>query len=276
MLYIYINSLYTLLYTNTYYTILYYTILYYSPYTGGRPYEPEACEKLSKNLKHKLKQMFINNEMKRFSKVSTQKMSGGGGMSTQSVGERVSVDLDDDDIDFIVCQVWRSRCAITQRKFGGHATLVLTRWDAIQPPTPYNLVLLMPHEAEKLAGITGVESGVVMGDAAGGGTGDGKVVVGYKESLPVDVIERIEARLRWAKKVYEDVYLSYDTSTDGKSTPLLSHIHDRVGSGDGVVTGSDEVKRGGRSKDKSYIHLLVIPLVFIVSAVIFKRLSSIR
>ena len=117
-------------------------------YTGGRPYDPEACEKLSKNLKHKLKQMFINNEMKRFPKVSTQKMSVGGGVSTQSVVSTQSkdVDLDDDDIDFIVCQVWRSRCAITQRKFGGHATLVLTRWDANQPPTPYNLVLLMPHE----------------------------------------------------------------------------------------------------------------------------------
>ena len=238
-------------------------------YTGGRPYEPEACEKLSKNLKHKIKQMFTNNEMKRF--VSTQKMSGGGGMSsqsvmsTQSMGERGSVDLDDDDIDFIVCQVWRSRCAITQRKFGGHATLVLTRWDANQPPTPYNLVLLMPHEAEKLAGI------------AGGESGDGKIViVGYKESLPVEVIERIEARLRWAKKVYEDVYLSYDTSTGGKSIPLLSHIQDSVGNDSVVVTNSDEVKRGGRGKDKSAVHLFVIPLVFIVSAVIFKRLSSIR
>lgn len=92
--------------------------------------------------------------------------------------------------------------------------------------------------------------------------------------MPIEVVERIEARLRWAKKVYEDIYLSYDTSRGGKPTPLLSHIHDSV-CGDGVVT-NDGGGGGRRSKDKLSVHLFAIPLVFIASAVIFKRLSSIR
>lgn len=30
---------------------------------GGKPYEPEGCERMSKNLKHKLRQVFRNNEV---------------------------------------------------------------------------------------------------------------------------------------------------------------------------------------------------------------------
>jgi hypothetical protein len=41
---------------------------------------------------------------------------------------------------------------VTLRKFGGQATLALTRWDPDQPPSPYNLVLLMAHELDKMIG----------------------------------------------------------------------------------------------------------------------------
>ena len=52
----------------------------------------------------------------------------------------------------MTAKVWRSRCAITSRKFGAKATLVLTRWDPEQPPSPYNLVLLMTTELDKMVG----------------------------------------------------------------------------------------------------------------------------
>lgn len=49
-------------------------------------YEPEACEKLSKNLKHRMRQHFRNDELRRF-------------------GTGEFTDFDDDDFDFIICQV---------------------------------------------------------------------------------------------------------------------------------------------------------------------------
>ena len=89
------------------------------------------------------------------------------------------INIDDDDVEFIVQQVWKSRCAITQKRFGGHIILTLTRWDATKPPTPDNLVLMMQNEADKLA-------------------------TKGKEAFPEDKVQKITARLAWAKQVCED------------------------------------------------------------------------
>ena len=59
--------------------------------------------------------------------------------------------LNDEDVEFVVQQVWNSRCAITHRRFGGHIMLTLTRWHADEPASAYNLVLIMQNEAAKLA-----------------------------------------------------------------------------------------------------------------------------
>lgn len=56
---------------------------------GGKLYEPEVCERLSKNLKHKLRQLYRNNEIKRF-------------------GHDRDMDLDDEDVEFVVQQVGTS------------------------------------------------------------------------------------------------------------------------------------------------------------------------
>lgn len=60
---------------------------------------------------------------------------------------------------------------------------MLTRWDPNLPPVPYNLVLLMQNEAEKLA-----EQG--------------------KESFPPEIVAKIESRLEWAKRVCDDSWSS--------------------------------------------------------------------
>lgn len=86
------------------------------------------------------------------------------------------INLDDEDIEFIVQQVWKSRCAVTQKRFGGHIMLTLTRWHAHLPPTRDNLVLIMQDEAAKLA-----EQG--------------------SSAFPVETVERIESRLAWAREV---------------------------------------------------------------------------
>lgn len=107
-----------------------------------------------------MKQHFRNDELKRF-------------------GTLDQIDIDDDDIDFIVRQVWKSRCAVTNRKFGGHSALALTRWDESKDPTPYNLVLMLPEEVLKI------------GDSG-------------KAHLSASVVESINSRLKWAQTVYAE------------------------------------------------------------------------
>jgi len=128
---------------------------------ADKEYIPEACERLSKNLKHKMRQTLQRNEHLRF-KTSDD------------------LDIDDDDVEFIVLQVWKSRCAVTGKRFGGHAPLVLTRWDPKAPLTPFNLVLMMQTHATAFA--------------------EGK-------EFPDDVKERIEGRLAWAKQQCKDAWL---------------------------------------------------------------------
>lgn len=86
--------------------------------------------------------------------------------------------------------MWRSRCAVTNRRFGGHVILTLTRWDASLPPRPDNLVLMMQNEAQKLCD---------NGHAA------------FSE----EVQQRIEERLRWARVACENSWETFD-HTGGK------------------------------------------------------------
>lgn len=74
---------------------------------------------------------------------------------------------------------------MTQKKFGGHVILTLTRWNEDQPPTPDNLVLIMQNEAKILA-----EQG--------------------RSAFPVEVVQRIVERLAWAKLVYDKEFIHYD------------------------------------------------------------------
>lgn len=74
--------------------------------------------------------------------------------------------------------MWRTRCAVSARKIGGHAPLILTRWYPDQLPVPYNLVLMQRPYAMLLE-------------------------EGGHEALPVECRQRIEDRLRWAKRVCE-------------------------------------------------------------------------
>jgi hypothetical protein len=72
--------------------------------------------------------------------------------------------------------MWKSRCVITQKRFGGHIILTLTRWDAQRPPALDNLVLMMQNEATKLA-----EQGT--------------------SAFAPEIVQRVEKRLAWAREV---------------------------------------------------------------------------
>ena len=126
-------------------------------------YAGEVCERMSKSLKHKLLQHLRAIETRRF-------------------GSFEQVDLDDEDMEFMIAQVWGSRCAVTGRRFGGHAPLMLVRWDRDAAPTVDNLVLMTKPFAEK----------VEAGDKEG-------------HRMPVcfeaDIKGKIEGRLAWARVV---------------------------------------------------------------------------
>lgn len=110
-------------------------------------------------------------------------------------------------MEFIVQQVWKSRCAITHKRFGGHIILTLTRWDASKPPTPYNLVLMMQNEADKLS-----EKGW--------------------DAFPPELVAKINRRLEWAEKACDD---SWDPKTPAageityKTRSLPTHPQNVVG-----------------------------------------------
>lgn len=147
---------------------------------AGQPYDPEGVERMSFKLKKKIKQVYTNNEIKRF-KTDT------------------AINVDDDDVEFIVQQIWHSRCAVTNRRFGGHISLTLTRWDPNQPPTPYNLVLMMQNEAATLA-----EKG--------------------PSAFTEEIQKKIMGRLAYAKTICED---SWDT-LDGIDQTRQATVYKRV------------------------------------------------
>lgn len=140
---------------------------------AGQQYAPEACERLSKNLKHKLREMLKRNEAQRCG-------------SIQNPETIADFNIDEDDIEFIVQQVWQGRCCVTAKRFGGHAPLVLTRWNAMLPVSPHNMVLMIQTSADLLLKAANVGP-------------DGLPIC-----FPADVTQKISARLTWAKALCSD------------------------------------------------------------------------
>lgn len=91
--------------------------------------------------------------------------------------------------------MWRTRCAVSARKIGGHAPLILTRWYPDQLPVPYNLVLMQRPYAMLLE-------------------------EGGHDALPLECRQRIEDRLRWAEQVCRGSW--------GQSNPTPSPVRPSV------------------------------------------------
>ena len=96
----------------------------------GKKYAYDSCERMSKNLREKVKKNLLKEEKSRF-------------------GTSDDVNLDDDDLEIVVQGIWGGRCPITGKRFGGHNPLMLTRWRAELPPDMFNLVLVGQSEMEK-------------------------------------------------------------------------------------------------------------------------------
>lgn len=100
-------------------------------------------------------------------------------MQTRKHGTPNMVDIDEEELEFLIHQVWKNRCATTGLRIGGHASLVLSRWDEHLPPTVSNLVLTTQAEAAKLE------------------------KVGH-EAFSSDIRDYVLSRLLWARNVCED------------------------------------------------------------------------
>lgn len=100
---------------------------------ADKDFNGEVCERMSKSLKQKQKQALRAMEQKR---------------GNYSIDEYLSID--DEDVEFVISQVWGNRCAITNKRFGGHDTLQLIRWRRDELPHPGNLVLISKSNAMKV------------------------------------------------------------------------------------------------------------------------------
>jgi len=88
------------------------------------------------------------------------------------------VQIDGDDVEYILSEVWRNRCSVTGETLG--IVLEITRWDLSKPSNCQNLVLLTVKAMEAF-------------DEAAASTGDGR------NSVPEDIRRKIEARLSSCK-----------------------------------------------------------------------------
>ena len=57
------------------------------------------------------------------------------------------VQIDPDDVEYLMAELWRNRCALTGERLG--TSLELYRWDKTSPATPNNLVLMCQKAAQK-------------------------------------------------------------------------------------------------------------------------------
>lgn len=150
---------------------------------AGLPYSPEPGDRLSKNVKHRVRQK-LNATEKRLH------------------GNCEGLDLDEDDLEFIIQQTWGSRCAVSGGRMGGGALNVLTRWDPDLPPTPYNLVFVQP------------KYGAAIEECSTGGQG--------VQSFSAEVKDRIRARLLWCKDMCDQQW------------PPVAHLSDYQGCNEAV------------------------------------------
>lgn len=58
-----------------------------------------------------------------------------------------TIQIDPDDVEYLMAELWKNKCAISGERLG--TVLELYRWDMTKPATPNNLVLLSVKSAQK-------------------------------------------------------------------------------------------------------------------------------
>lgn len=183
---------------------------------AGKDFNGEVCERMSKSLKQKQKQALRTMEQKR---------------GNYSIDEYLSID--DEDVEFVITQMWNNRCAITNKRFGGHDTLQLIRWRRDELPHPGNLVLItrsnamkvlaeenapvdakipQPHELAHLSAhcVTPEQKEQYRQELIVKATSLPGNVPASPQCFDQGLLDKIEQRLQWAKDVIGDSPSSQD------------------------------------------------------------------
>lgn len=136
---------------------------------GGKPFSPMSGERVGRNIRHRLFQHFKNRE--RIICDNLKKNQTKNEVHKFWIGQP---QIDSDDVEYILNEVWRNRCCVTGEALG--TVLEIARWDLTKPSNCQNLVLL------------GVKAMAAF-DKASEETGDGR------NSVPENIRRNIEARL---------------------------------------------------------------------------------
>jgi hypothetical protein len=136
---------------------------------GGKPFSPMSGERVGRNIRHRLFQHFKNRE--RIICDNLMKNQTKNELHKFWIGQP---QIDSDDVEYILNEVWRNRCCVTGEALG--TVLEIARWDLTKPSNCQNLVLL------------GVKAMAAF-DKASEETGDGR------NSVPENIRRNIEARL---------------------------------------------------------------------------------
>lgn len=150
---------------------------------GGKPFSPMSGERVGRNVRHKMFQHFKNREKNILSNLAEQsekEMNASNTRSSTLVNGifRGEYEIDVDDVEYLLAEVWRNRCCVSGETLG--TVLKLSRWDYSKPINCQNIVLL------------GVKAMNAF-DEAFAKTGDGR------NSVPSSIRTKIEARLATCK-----------------------------------------------------------------------------
>jgi len=108
-----------------------------------------GAERVGRNVRHKLYQHLCNREKKIEQKlkstVTDQNKNTSNdpefrGQYTPDGTYIGPVQIDADDVEYIMAELWRNKCAVTGVGLG--TVMSLVRWDRTRPAAPDNLVLM--------------------------------------------------------------------------------------------------------------------------------------
>jgi len=161
---------------------------------GGKPFTPTSGERIGRNIRHRLFQHFKNRENKICDEIekslpeSTRVEDENRNTNDNEVTRRPQrvvngkwvgpAQMDADDVEYILCEVWRNRCCVSGDTLG--TVLEISRWDVSKPSNCQNLVVL------------GVKA-LAAFEKAASSTGDGR------NSVDEEVRRKIDARLASCK-----------------------------------------------------------------------------
>ncbi len=159
---------------------------------GDKPFTPMSGERVGRNIRHRMFQHFKTREKRICDEIEKKNLdhkisvvlpTGDNEGVSEETGrpQRVingswvgPVQIDGDDVEYILSEVWRNRCSVSGETLG--TVLNISRWDLGKPSNCQNLVLLGVKAMKRF-------------DEAAKETGDGR------NSVPEDIRRKIEARL---------------------------------------------------------------------------------